>query len=1275
MTSSDSIGSDSTAADLIDAEAISALDSQAILTLELAGIKLIEASAGTGKTHTIADLYLRHILAGRLTSQILIVTYTNAATEELRGRIQNRLSQALTLITNPLVTNPLITNPPVADPPVTNALVTDPFITDAPTTDSPVKDGARSTDSFLQLWQQQWQTLDQEQRTLQLARLQFALRSLDEACISTIHSFCQRSLQEHALAGNQHFETELLSDDSPLWEAATKDWWRAVSYGLDRDTWRLLRNSLGSVDKLIRAILELRNKPSANLLPRGDETLETLLARPRQIAADLFQLAPRWLEQKAEIVEIVRDTKVLSRAKKLPYHVDNFDAWIDAADYFFNASEAGTLFEHFEFFGALHLEQNSKPSQRGKDSRLDHDFFRAVSDVAQRWVEFGQTFGPLLCIDAFRQVSRSVVGQKREMATLAFQDQLSLLLEALDSNSGATLAGRLRQQYPVAMIDEFQDTDSIQYRIFGHIYHARDADGDSDGDSDAEDSSLTLIGDPKQAIYSFRGGDIFTYMQARKLPTIKRYNLYTNWRSQPDLVKAVNTLFTLRPDAFVFRDSIDFHAVQSIPDNQRYRLLLNQRPTPAMTLWQLPQPPQNANQKENYTRAEMREAINQAIVIEITSLLQAAREGAASIDGKALQSGDIAILVRKASEGHALSRVLRQHGIRTVTIGRDSVFNSDEARGLYDLLLAVAHCQDPAIAARSLASNLLHLDYRQIAAIVDNDRTWQRWLEDLADLQNLWLRNGFIAMFQSLLHGFDITRKLAQLENSERRITNLLHLAELLQQQSQLAAGMTPLLRWFQEQFEESAGEDAELRLEDDQALVKIVTIHKSKGLQYPIVFVPFLWSCRPIDRNQPIYFHDADLAACIDLGSKDAPQHCMIAEKERLAEDLRLLYVAVTRARSRLYLAWGLAGSPGKTGYANQTALAYLLHSRQTPEDLDSHTPDGLPDAMDFGADLKALADNSEATIECLPLPGHQAPLALYCDDSTRQAPQLAQFKRVQPMQWRINSFTALTRAVHQPPNRTTRISEQDPILDFPAGSHVGLLLHSLLENLDFEGDIGAQCKPLFNRFLTLAGLSSEHQQTLVHWLTNILETPLDGASLTLSSIDNRHRLNELAFDFALDHLDLAALNRFMQTRVEQPLHALGGADFRGLITGVIDLVFVYQGRYYLADYKSNLLGGELQDYTPDKLEQAMLDRRYDLQSLIYALALHRLLAQRLPDYDYEQHFGGSYYLFLRAMRPLQGCRYGIHFERPQRLVIEQFDDLFRFTPPRNASSRDRGA
>ena len=1193
--------------------AISCLDSQAILTLELGGIKLIEASAGTGKTHTIADLYLRHILAGRLTSQILIVTYTNAATEELRGRIQNRLYQAQMLV------------------------------------------GGQGDcrDGFLKLWQQQWQTLDSEQQAVQLGRLQLALRSLDEASISTIHSFCQRSLQEHALAGNQLFETELLNDDAPLWEVAIKDWWRAISYELDRDTWMLVHNSLGPVEKLTRLLLELRNKPSARLLPAGDRALAELLRVPRQIAADLHQLAPQWLSEKTAIVEILRDTKVLSRAKKLPYHPDNFDTWIDALDFFFNASTAGALVDNFEFLGAAFLQQHSKASQRGKDPRLEHGFFHAVGTIAERWIEFQQTLGPQLRIDALSQVSHRVLALKRETATLAFQDQLSLLLEALESKSGLTLARDLREQYPVAMIDEFQDTDSIQYRIFDHIYDA--------GGELSEDFSLTLIGDPKQAIYSFRGGDIFTYMQARQLPSIKRYNLQTNWRSQPALIRAVNTLFANRSEAFIFGDSIEFHPVDSIPDNKRFSLLSNQRVAPAMTIWQLPE----ARQNGTYSRAEMRESINQAVVVEVTGLLQAAREGSATIDGKPVQSGDIAILVRQASEGHALSQALRKHGIRTVTIGRDSVFTSDEARGLYDLLLAVAQCQDPNIAARSLASNLLQLDYREIAALVDNDRTWQGWLEDLVDLQNLWLRHGFIAMFQALLQRFDITRKLALMENSERRITNLLHLAELLQQHSQSAAGMSPMLHWFQHQLEESSGEDAELRLEDDQALVKIVTIHKSKGLQYPIVFVPFLWTCRPVERNQAIYFHDSELAACIDLGSNESDQHWLIAEKERLAEDLRLLYVAVTRARSRLYLAWGRAGSASRAGYANQTALAYLLHSRQTPEDLDAASADGFPDDMDFAADLQTLVTNSQASIECVTLPGEQPPLALYSDERSSDLPRLAVFNRAPATQWRVNSFTALTRTVHQPAGAVAKTAELDPILNFPAGSHVGLLLHSLLENLDFEVDIATQCPPLFARFLAQAGLSREHQQPLTVWLSNILQTPLDASGLTLKRIANRHRLNELSFDFALDHLDLNALNRFMQARVEQPLQALSGADFRGLITGVIDLVFEHEGRYYLADYKSNLLGGELVDYTPAKLDQAMLDRRYDLQSLIYALALHRLLAQRLPDYDYQQHFGGSYYLFLRAMRPEHGCRYGIHLERPEFADLEAFNELFHFTAP----------
>ena len=1197
-------------APLTDAQPATTLDSKAILDLDLDGIKLIEASAGTGKTHTIADLYLRHVLDGRLVSQILIVTFTNAATEELRGRIRQRLYQALALLNG----------------------------------------NETGSDELLLTWQDRWRSLEADQQAVQLGRLQLALRSLDEAAISTIHSFCQRSLQEHALAGNQMFESDLLSNDDALWEAATKDWWRSFSYALGHDAWQLLASKLGSVETLTVEILELRNKPAARLLPTVDLTLQELLEQPRKIAADLRRLSPLWLRHRKEIIEIVSTTKVLSRRKGLPYHDQRLNSWLDAADHFFNSPDIDSPFDDFEYLGTKWLHANSKPSMAGKDPGLEHEFFEAIEPVADSWLSYTGTLGPHLRIDALGKVSRAVLQQKQKIAALAFQDQLALLLDGLEAEHGSSLAQSLRQQYPVAMIDEFQDTDNIQYRIFGHIYHA------------AENVSLTLIGDPKQAIYSFRGGDIFTYIQARNLPAIKRYRLQTNWRSQPGLVSAVNTLFKRRTDAFIYHDSIDFLPVDSNPQNTKYQLELSGQPAPALTLWQLPQ----KDEDKNYNRDEMRDLINQAIVVEITQLLERARAGAATIDGKPLQSGDLAILVRQASEGHALSLALHQQGIRTVTIGRDSVFDSEEARGLHDLLMAISQYRYPGLAARSLASSLLAMDYSQIAAVCEDDTGWQHWLEDLAELHLLWERQGFIAMFEALLNRLEVTRRLALQDNSERRMTNLLHLAELLRQQSGITAGMASLLSWFNEQFSEKSTEEAELRLENDAALVKIITIHKAKGLQYPLVFVPFLWSCRQVDRKKAVHFHDSRFEACLDLGGSDIDRHWLIAEKERLAEDVRLLYVATTRARSRVYLAWGQAGSNRSTGNASQTALAFLLHSHQTAADLDSTVANGFPDDMDFETDLQSLVDDSAASIERVALPRRPTELAPYHADADIPATQLTPFTRSQMTQWRVNSFTALTRGVHQPGNSGEMESQADSILDFPAGSHVGLMLHSVLENLDFTADLESQCDPLFTRFLPLAGISDQYRQTLTGWLENILATSLDDSGLSLRKVSRQIRLNELNFDFALDHIDIDRLNHFMQSRSPQPLQAITNANFCGLITGIIDLVFEHQGRYYVADYKSNFLGRKLQDYAPDKLLQAMLDRRYDLQSLLYSLALHRLLAQRLVDYDFETHFGGSYYLFLRAMRPAHGTDYGVHFDRPDQESIEAFDALFRFTPPR---------
>ncbi len=621
--------------------------------------------------------------------------------------------------------------------------------------------------------------------------------------------------------------------------------------------------------------------------------------------------------------------------------------------------------------------------------------------------------------------------------------------------------------------------------------------------------------------------------------------------------------------------------------------------------------------------------------------------------------------MRQAFEGQALARELRRQGIRAVTIGRDSVFQSDEAVGLYDLLLAIANFHDPAFARRSLASPLLGFDFRQIAAIVDADDAWQAWLEDLAALREAWEQRGFIAMFQRLLQRLRLAPGLAARDASERRLTNLLHLAELLHRQSASAAGIEPLLAWLRAQIDDSRDEEAELRLESDEALVKIVTIHKAKGLQYPVVFVPFLWSCRPASDDLPVLFHDADLESCADLGSAELERHRRLADRERLAEDVRLLYVAITRARAKAYLAWGDAGSPGQAGHAGQTALAYLLHSAQTPADLEHALADGFAGGADIGAGLDALVAAGDGSIERLMLPDAAPPAAPAIEPGgAGPTLELASFARERLGYWRIGSFTALTRGVHQPA-LPAAAPAADPVLEFAAGSQVGVALHALLEHLDFTADLDAQCAALFPRFLAGAGIAgAPAEQTLRAWLGDILRTPLDGAALRLERLANRQRLNELEFDFALDRFDVAAVNAYFQARAPDPLLALDGNDFGGLITGVIDLVFEYEGRYYLADYKSNLLGSRLADYAPDRLAAAMRERRYDLQATLYALALHRYLGQRLADYRYDRHFGGCYYLFLRGLRPDKGNRYGVHFERPPAADLAELDTLLGFTP-----------
>ncbi len=1184
------------------------LNTENMLHMDLSGIKLIEASAGTGKTYTIANFYLRHILAGRVPADILVVTFTNAATEELRGRIRLRLFLAQQVLS-----------------------------------------GRENTeDDFLSQLAFEFASLNDDQQQIQLLRLQHGLRFMDQAAISTIHSYCQRVLQDYALPSFQYFDNELLIDDHDLWQSALKDWWRQASYTLDEAESMLLVKALGSFESFAKRVNEVRKKNSVNIIPQADNSLPQAFESFRSQEASLRNLASCWNAEKSQLKDILRNSKALSRSAKYPYQRQRIEGFLATVDLYFESGKLLSIPGVFSYLSSNSLYQFSTPSKQGTDPNLEHIFFKMVSAVEDKLIQIRQSIIVTASLDALEYCSQQVRASKQVSRQISYQDQLDYTRQALLASGGSKLASSLRQQYPVAMIDEFQDTDAVQYDIFRLIYFGQN------------DISLTLIGDPKQAIYSFRGGDIFTYMRARLLPDIELCVLQTNWRSQPGLVSAVNQFFSHREDPFIFSDSIKFMSAKAAESNSRYVLKFDDKTLSPLTLWQIP-----VHDNKPFNKEVASEYLDRAVAEEILRLIKGGQEKRVCVDGQALQSGDIAILVRSAYQGDSIRRALEERGIAAVTIGRDNVYHSEEADGLSLILNAVVHFNNQSMLRQALTSHLLNLDHRKISSISSNEANWHGWIEQFGALNQIWLSRGFIPMFQKLLQSFKLGLKLSARDQAERRLTNLLQLGELLQQQSLRSGGIDNLLNWFHQQRHESVSEEAELRLESDRSLVKIVTIHKSKGLEYPVVFLPYLWSCRAIDaKKDVVLFHDDALEAVVDLGSSQLETHALLADKERLAEDIRLLYVALTRARSKVYLAWGEAGSRGRSGNSSQTALAYLLHSKQTPRDLNEQYANGINGPETLRSDLIAFANAAGRDIELLDLPlatEGDTVEDIYGVDVDLQT---RDFQASEQSAWRVSSFSSLTRDIHQVANTGNSISQGDEILDFPAGSRVGLLLHAIFEHLDFQSNIEAQCQDLLPRHASRFGLDfSDRLPVLIAWFKETLQTPLLQPGLSLSVLSCQQRLDELAFDFALDHADIPMLNAWLARKTDQLTAPISAQNFRGLISGIIDLVFEYDGKYYLADYKSNFLGSSLDDYRVDKLKRAMLDRRYDLQLHIYSIALHRYLRQRIRNYDYQQHFGGAYYLFLRAMRRSSGADFGVYYEKPCQSDIEELDALLACT------------
>ncbi len=1186
------------------------------------GSRLIEASAGTGKTWTIAALYLRLVLghggeengfARPLNpSEILVMTFTKAATRELSDRIRARLIEAARCFRGdtPVEPNDVFLSDLMADYPP--GLVRN---------------------------QAAW-------------RLAMAAEGMDDAGVHTIDAWCQRMLREHAFDSGSLFDEELVADEASMLTLAAQDYWRRECYPLGAqalsqvlDIWKDISALTQDVSQLMRFCVDdaAHGETLHCAIDTWAATMEPyLLGKQHHIETMRAWLMKEITERRGHW----NGTKLQDKSVRKWF--DLLAQWV-ALDLPFSLPDLGT--------GMTRMTPSGLNGARTKAAPADYllpESFSWFEQLAQQYEQ--NPVAPRLRQHAAVHVARRLALLKRQTSTFGFADMLDRLHAALVGTHGARLRERILTQYPVALIDEFQDTSPLQYNIFDQVYKTQ---------ANAKTNALLLIGDPKQSIYGFRGADIYSYMQARQATEGRHYVLKVNYRSTQALVDAVNHCFVQAEDsrtqgAFMFKGLGDESSnplpfVKVDAKGRAEHLVTMDGPVPAMTI---------VHDEGLINATGVRHRFAERCAEKIVTWLNDAKAGFQETDAafERLRPKDIAILVRTGKEAAAMRRSLQRRGVASVYLSdKDSVFQSAEAKDLVHWLRGVANPQNAQLVRAAMAIRTMGLSLDKLGFLATDDEAFDARHLQFRELQVVWQGQGVLAMLRQSLHRFELGQTWLAQGDGERRLTNFLHLAELLQVASSELDGEQALIRWLLNQIAENAEQNEEqvIRLESDADLVKVITVHKSKGLEYPVVCLPFATSFREVSRKYVKSVSLPDEKGQRELVLELSDEHVARAELERLREDVRLLYVALTRPRHALWMGFAsITVGNSKACQSHKSAIGYLFGGQPMEPAGWSQT---LQQVVQGRADMALLlaSDTTPST-----------PLNRKDDGNRLRAlsPYAAEFDR----DWTIASYSRITRDVKTQgsalaPMQAMRAADDEWPVDAPGDSNAepqrvrmqavlqpqiwhsfkrgpitGNFLHDQLEWLAADG-FSLVGNPDIAKRLQLRCERAGHVEqapALVQWLQAVVSVPLPGPGAALNSLGEVRA--EMEFWLPTDQLDTRKVDHICQAHilpgVARP--ALQASVLHGMLMGFADLVFEHEGRYWVLDYKSNHLGPDDQAYDRQALDCAMAEHRYDVQAAIYTMALHRLLRTRLGDaYDPVQHLGGAIYLFLRGIHgPCQG-------------------------------------
>ncbi|MDD6754696.1 MAG: UvrD-helicase domain-containing protein [Succinatimonas sp.] len=1415
--------------------------------LNLAGFDLdkssmIEASAGTGKTFTISNLVVRLLIEGLKNGNhtepldienILIVTFTNAAASDLRARVLQKIHESR-----------------ISFDQIKNGIKT---IEDF---ESPFKDIAiKCFEKYLE------NTIDaidvdklKDTASVFSRLLTRAERNIDRASISTIHSFCNKALNQiYSFEAGRAFNVNLTQDISLEQKEAKLAVWRSLFYndnGFDRD---LLLNLLGFTDpegdtlkNAVKAIEKVRlidpnecyygfsvksyyEEGVKKLQKTPDERLKYLLDTAKDLYSDFendfFSKLESLKEYKDQIISFADGNTVPGSLYELSpggsFYSNPFNKGLPCKN-FLNLlvstlnNDSADIINYITSFNSIDKivalseigsdEHFFKVKKSGefKDSQKVRDFEEIVKDLISASFEV-ITEIELIKLELTTLVAINVILKTDELCerdnVISNDEVLRQLAVALNNNKdksrGDVLSSLLRKRYPVAMIDEFQDTDPVQFAIFSKLYLNQDAIDES--------AHCYLIGDPKQSIYAFRGTDINSYNKAKELILGNKGNVYTlntNYRSCQNIIKGVNEIFyeyeepkTQESSEGSFSNIESQNSEESLSEKKvkiDYPYVknpfdyYNNSGKEGYLDSKIHFEPVNFSDKANSVRFYFKDDSSKEIpicnYIREVSFADSQETPKANdyygeiakfvaldvkrclLEGKIFENGeerdvkpsDITILVNDAKENSFIQDALKKQSIQSVYFSdKESVINSEdknynitvteEAANVIYLMEAMCDSTNSPKVNRLLGSSLLRLSSEKFLDSIKSDKLDSE-ITLLRVCRDSWEKYGFITAFSQYIYQHDLLCTILETDGGERSLSNYFQIAEIVQSVNSKVVGSNAQLLWFKELVLNNKGELSEdvtkKHLESEQSLVKVMTIHKSKGLEFPIVFTPYESGFMALKSKDSAIYYDPDskqVSYALDRENKIIGKSVKdLVEVAALQEQERLLYVALTRAKLANFITLPSCVSLERKPY--QSPLKKLISLVSKDDSADSKgkpskrtTKKSKDKEVEIDTTKDVVVADPQPTLKAVENPELFKKLeTVELDESIKVQNSISQDCSVSSLDkgavdnsFTVTSYSAITSGAHNDMFASSADEKETSVEDgdsddskdkdlinfnFAKGSTAGSFLHKLMEIVLAKDDVdkadkdslynfvNSQLKYDFYHLVSKPGddedTKNEKIVALSQWLYDILNANLlpkakDGNQVKLSNLKAFDCARELDYFLPCKDFKVRVLNGICHDFYESEVKAfeltsipelpdLKKSNFKGFMNGSLDLVakFVTETgpKFYMIDYKSNYLGNSYSRYTQQKILKSIFESRYDVQILFYSLALYRFLKTSLPNFSYENDFGGVMYLYLRGMNSFDARSSGQFYVKPSEALIERLDKLFNGINEDTADNSDEG-